>query len=146
MLTTVGHVTHQRRHSLDAIAAGLAAMLGAGLFAGITPAASAAGVWLLAGAALAALLAVACGLSTSDGTSADFPHLVGILGRSAGMSVIALSFGDYVAPLHPQPAGVGLIVVVTALSSLGLGQSVVFVRIGAGFVLAVLAIFTITCF
>lgn len=121
-------------------------MLGAGLFVGITPAASAAGVWLLAGVALAAAVAAGCGLSTSDGVNADFPRIVGILGRAAGVSAIALSFGNYVAPQHPQPAGVGLVVVVTALSSLGLGQSVVFVRIGAGLVLAVLAVFAITCF
>src|SRR5262245_59312152 len=97
MLTTVARVRHR-------VPRGLAGMLGAGVFTGLAPAASAGGAWLLAGLALAGLLSVGCGLSTSDKLGP-----LGMLGRVAAAPAVALTFGNYVLPTYPVVAAIGLI-------------------------------------
>jgi APA family basic amino acid/polyamine antiporter len=118
-------------------------MVGAGLFAGLAPAASAAGVWLLASLTLAALLAIACGQSTMDLT-APLPHTFGVVGRIAGAAAIAETFGSYLLPEYPVPAAIGLLAVATSASFLALPRTL-FVA-AAVVVLAVLAIFVVACF
>jgi APA family basic amino acid/polyamine antiporter len=118
-------------------------MVGAGLLAGLAPASSAAGIWLLAGIALAALLAVLCGQSTME-LRAPLPYAFGLLGRISGASAIAETFGNYLLPEHPLPAAVTVIVLATAVSFLGPPRPL-FVT-GAVVVMAVLVIFVVACF
>jgi APA family basic amino acid/polyamine antiporter len=110
MLTTFGRVTHR-------VLSGPAAMVGAGLLAGLAPAASAVGVWLLAAIVVAALLAVACGLSTVD-SAAPLPYAFGVIGRIAGASAVAETFANYLLPEHPVPAAVVVLGLATAVSFL----------------------------
>src|SRR5690242_13545753 len=106
MLTIVGRM-------MNRVPRGLAAMLGAGIFAGLALATSAAGTWVLAALVLAGVLAVLCGLSTSDSM-----RPLEILGRVAGASAIAATFGAYLAPAHPVPAAIGVLVVAAGLTAL----------------------------
>lgn len=124
----------------DAVVTGLATMLGAGLLVGIAPAASASGTWMLAGLALAALVAVACGLSTSERTTP-----LAVLGRSAGAAAIALAFGRYLVPEHPVPAAGVVLVVAMLLSAFGFRPPRLLIRAGVVVVLAVLAVFVAAC-
>ena len=141
MLTTFGRVTNEAPGLPDAVVTGLAAMLGAGLLVGIGPAASASGAWMIAGLVLAAPIAVACGLSTSEPMSP-----LGLLGRSAGAAAIAGAFGRYLVPEHPKPAAGVLVVVVTVLTYAGWAPPRLLIRAGVVVVLAVLAVFVATCF
>jgi APA family basic amino acid/polyamine antiporter len=141
MLTTLGPVTNEAPGLPDAVVTGLAAMLGAGMLVGIAPAASAAGVWMLAGLALAALLAVACGPSTSEPMSP-----VGLLGRSAGAAAIAGAFGRYLVPEYPTRAAAVLILAATVLTYAGLVPPRMLIRAGVVVVLAVLVVFVAACF
>jgi basic amino acid/polyamine antiporter, APA family len=141
MVTTLGLVTNQAPGLPDAVLSGLAAMMGAGLLVGIAPAAELAGTWLLAGLALAALVAVACGLSISDSVT---PLLV--LGRSAGAAAIAAAFGRYLVPEHPAVGAVAVLAVTTTLCAAGGTPSPTLIRAGAVLVLAVFAVFVAACF
>ena len=141
MLTTLGPVTNEAPGLPDAVVTGLAAMLGAGLLVGIAPAASASGAWLLAGLVLAGLVAVACGLSSSERTSP-----LAVLGRVAGASAIAGAFGRYLVPGQPILAAVGLIAVGTAAVACGFQPPRAVVRAAVVVVLAVLAAFVAACF
>lgn len=138
MLTTFDRVTYR-------VPAGLAAMLGAGILAGLAPAASAAGAWLLAGLVISAALSVACGLSIVDSRQ-SLPYAVGVIGRIVGAAAIAETFGHYLLPDQPLVAAIGLIVVATAVSSLGLGQSPTLTVAGISVVFAVFAVFVAACF
>jgi len=130
---------------------GLAAMLGAGIFAGLAPAARVSGTWLLAGLVLAGLLAVGYGwrYAIEPGNQAlsisDKPGLLGTLGRVAGASAIAGTFGLYVLPQHPLPAAIGVIVVTAALTLAGVRPSGTVVGILVALVLAVLVVFVAAC-
>jgi basic amino acid/polyamine antiporter, APA family len=105
MLTTVGQM-------MNRVPRGLSAMLGAGIFAGLAPATSVSGTWVLAALVLAGFLAVLCGLSTSDSMrSLEIP------GRVAGASAIAGTFGAYLVPAHPVPAAIGVLVVAAGLTA-----------------------------
>jgi APA family basic amino acid/polyamine antiporter len=141
MLTTFVRVTNEAAGLPDAVVTGLAAMLGAGLLVGIAPAASASGAWLLAGLVLAALVAVACGLSTSEPVGP-----LGLLGRSAGAAAIAGAFGRYLVPENPKAAAVALLAVSTVLIALGVRLPRTLIRAGVVVVLAVLAVFVAACF
>src|SRR4030095_17229060 len=70
----------ERRLGLsDAVVIGLGAMLGAGVFAAVGPAAGAAGSWLLVGLGLAGLVAYA-NASSSAGPAAGYPGSGGACG------------------------------------------------------------------
>jgi APA family basic amino acid/polyamine antiporter len=141
MLTTFVRVTNEAAGLPDAVVTGLAAMLGAGLLVGIAPAASASGAWMLAGLFLAALVAVACGLSTSERTGP-----LAVFGRVAGASAIAGAFGRYLVPQHPQAAAVILIVVAGVLIAFGVTPPPLLIRAAVVVVLVVLAVFVAACF
>jgi APA family basic amino acid/polyamine antiporter len=145
MLTTFVRVTNEAAGLPDAVVTGLAAMLGAGILVGIAPAASASGAWLLAGLALAALVAVACGLSTSESTGV-VQRTVTVLGRAAGASAIGGAFGRYLVPENPRAAAVALLAVTTVLVALGVRLPRTLLRAGVVVVLAVLAVFVAACF
>jgi APA family basic amino acid/polyamine antiporter len=131
MLTTVGRMTYQ-------VPRGLAAMLGAGIFAGLAPATSAAGVWVLVAMVLAGLLAVVCGLSSSDRWKP-----VEILGRIAGASAIAGVFGAYLVPVHPLPAAIAVLAAAVGLTALRVRLPE---TVAVAVVLAVFVVFAAACF
>ncbi|MFC4950861.1 APC family permease [Pseudonocardia sp. GCM10023141] len=130
----------QRRLSTtDAVVLGLAAMLGAGVFAVWGPAAAAAGAWLLLAVALAGIVAACNAASTSDlavahpesgggfvyGREQLCPgvgRLAGVaflVGKSASAAAAAGVFGSYVLPSDPVPAGLAAVAVATVLNSAG---------------------------
>jgi APA family basic amino acid/polyamine antiporter len=129
----------RRLGTADAVVLGLAAMLGTGVFAVWPAAAAAAGPWLLAAVALAAVVAGCNAASTADlavahpesgggyvyGRERLCPaagRLAGVafvVGKTASAAAAAGVFGVYVLPAHPVVAAVAVIVVVTALNVAG---------------------------
>lgn len=135
-------------------------MLGAGLFAGFAPASAIAGRWLLAGAAIAALIALCSAFSTAD-QSRMFPgsgggyrftheHLgrvpgrlaggVYLLGRMAAAAALAGCFGDYVAPGAPLPAALAMLTLAVGADALGVRLPRAVIRALLVLVLAVLIV------
>lgn len=124
----------------DAVALGLAAMLGTGVFAVWGPAAAAAGPWLLVAVVIAAVVAICNAGSTSDlavahpesggGYVYGRERLAPGAGRLAGVAFLAGKtssaaaaagvFGSYVLPSQPVATAVVVIVAVTALNISGI--------------------------
>lgn len=148
------------------MALGLAAMLGAGVFGGLAPAAGLAGRWLLVGIVIAVLPAFCSAVSTSEQARA-FPGAGGgyrytrdqlgrwpgrlaggayLMGRLAAMAAIAGCFGDYVLPGEPMPAAIGVLVFAVAADAAGLALPPAVVRLLVGFVLVVLGVVVAACF
>jgi len=69
-----------------------------------------------------------------------------LLGRSAGMAVIAGAFGRYLVPGAPKLAAVVLIVVATALTVAGVTPPPALIRTAVVVVLVVFAIVVVACF
>jgi APA family basic amino acid/polyamine antiporter len=132
----------------DAVATGLAAMLGAGIFAVIAPAAAAAGPSLLVSLVAASLVAFCNALSSAQ-LAVAFPYSGGtyafgrrMLGRwwgysagwmflaanTLGPGVIALAFWSYLSAVFPsvpaRVAAIGAALVMTALNAMGIRRSV----------------------
>ncbi|MBN6058258.1 APC family permease, partial [Nonomuraea sp. RK-328] len=143
----------------DAVVVGLSAMIGAGVFAAFAPAAAAAGPWLLATLALAAVVAY-CNATSSARLAARHPESGGTyvygrrrlgplwgylagwgftVGKTASCAAMALTFGAYVAPGLARPLAVAAVVAVTALNVYGVRRSAAAARVMVAFVLAVLA-------
>jgi APA family basic amino acid/polyamine antiporter len=143
----------------DAVVIGVGAMLGAGVFSAVGPAAGAAGSWLLGGlvvagavayanasssAALAALYPESGGayaygrrrLGPSWGFLAGWAFLAGKLGSCAAM---ALTLGSYVAPQMARPVALGGLAAVTTANYLGVGKTAAATRVIVVVVLAALA-------
>jgi APA family basic amino acid/polyamine antiporter len=143
----------------DAVVIGLGAMLGAGVFSAVGPAAGAAGSWLLGGlvvagavayanasssAALAALYPESGGayaygrrrLGPSWGFLAGWAFLAGKLGSCAAM---ALTLGSYLAPQMARPVALGGLAAVTTANYLGVGKTAAATRVIVVVVLAALA-------
>src|SRR5690606_2035957 len=114
-----------------AVLIGMGSMMGAGVFAAWAPAAQAAGGWLLLGLAIAAVVAYANATSsaqlaavypTSGGTYVYGRERLGpwwgfaagwcfIIGKTASVTAIALTFGAYAAPAGwERPVAVAAIV------------------------------------
>jgi APA family basic amino acid/polyamine antiporter len=124
----------RRPGTADAVALGLAAIVGAGVFGVWGPATAAAGAWLplaVVVAGLAALCSAAAGADVAlahpgscavGGTTLLWPgaaRLAGmayLLGRAAAAATAAAVFGSYVLPDRPLAAAVGVVVVVTGLA------------------------------
>ena len=124
----------RRPGTADAVALGLAAIVGAGVFGVWGPATAAAGAWLplaVVVAGLAALCAAAAGADVAlahpgscavGGSMLLWPgaaRLAGmayLLGRAAAAATAAAVFGSYVLPDRPLAAAVGVVVVVTGLA------------------------------
>ncbi len=138
---------------------GLGAMLGAGIFAAPGPAARAAGSALLAGLAVAAVVAY-CNATSSARLAARYPasggayvygrerlgafwgYLAGwafVTGKTASCAAMALTVGTYVSPAHAHVVAVGAVVVVTAVDYAGVRKSAWLTRVIVTLVLAVLA-------
>lgn len=149
MVCDLRNVNDRVRAAVDAVSAGLATMLGAGVFTAVAPAAESAGTWLLAGLPIAALLAVACALSTrdtpGDGAADRVATVLGLAGRLVAAVAVAGSFGAYLAPGRPVLAGVVLLAVVTAVAGSRFEPPAALVRTAALVVLVVLAVFVAAC-
>lgn len=144
---TVGAVSDRLR-TVDVVAAGTLSTVGAGLFLGLAPGASLAGIWLPAALVLAAVLA---GLSTVERKesvvawrirAAAVADGAGLLGRIAAGAAIGGAVGAYVSPLAAPLFVMG----VTAFTVTGIRLPVVVIRVAAVVVLGVLAVVAVACF
>ena len=144
----------------DAVVIGVGAMVGAGVFAAPGPAAAAAGTWLLAGLALAAVVAYANATSSAQ-LAALYPEAGGtyvyarerlgdywgflagwgfVVGKTASLAAMALTFGSYINPGFARPLGVGAVVVMTAVNYRGVEKTARLTRVIVALVLGALAV------
>ena len=150
----------QRRLGVhDAVVIGLGSMIGAGIFVALTPAAAAAGSWLLVGLGLAGIVAY-CNAASSARLAARYPqsggtyvygrerlgqfwgYLAGwsfIVGKIASCAAMALTVGFYVWPQYAHAVAVAAVAALTAVNYRGIQKSAVLTRVIVALVLAVLA-------
>ncbi|MFI9075316.1 APC family permease [Streptomyces sioyaensis] len=149
----------------DAVVIGLGSMLGAGIFAALAPAASAAGPGLLPALALAAVVAY-CNATSSARLAARYPrsggtyvygrerlgdfwgYLAGwgfVIGKTASCAAMALTVGSYVWPGHARAVAVAAVVALTAVNYAGVQKSAWLTRGIVAVVLAVLAAVATAC-
>ncbi|MFG2712608.1 APC family permease [Streptomyces goshikiensis] len=152
----------------DAVVVGLGAMVGAGIFAALAPAARAAGPAggaLLAALALAALVAY-CNARSSARLAARYPasggtyvygrerlgpfwgYLAGwgfVVGKTASCAAMALTVGAYVRPGQQHAVAVAAVVALTAANYGGVRKSARIARLIVAVVLAVLAGVVVAC-
>ncbi|MFI9257752.1 APC family permease [Streptomyces sioyaensis] len=149
----------------DAVVIGLGSMLGAGIFAALAPAASAAGPGLLPALALAAVVAY-CNATSSARLAARYPrsggtyvygrerlgdfwgYLAGwgfVIGKTASCAAMALTVGSYVWPGQERAVAVAAVVALTAVNYAGVQKSAWLTRGIVAAVLAVLAAVATAC-
>ncbi|KJE23538.1 amino acid/polyamine/organocation transporter, APC superfamily [Frankia torreyi] len=150
----------QRRLGMfDAVMIGLGAMIGAGVFAAVGPAAQAAGSGLLLGLAFAAVVAY-CNATSSARLAACYPasggtyvygrerlgvfwgYLAGwafVVGKTASCAAMALTVGFYVWPGQAHAVAVVAVVALTAVNYVGVQKSAWLTRVIVAVVLTVLA-------
>ncbi|MCW7946826.1 transporter [Streptomyces hygroscopicus] len=149
----------------DAVVIGLGAMIGAGIFAALAPAARAAGSALLPGLAVAAVVAY-CNATSSARLAALYPasggtyvygrerlgvfwgYLAGwsfVVGKTASCAAMALTVGAYVWPGQAHAAAVAAVVALTAVNYGGMQKSALLTRVIVSVVLAVLASVVAVC-
>ncbi|MGW0736997.1 APC family permease [Streptomyces sp. NPDC002851] len=148
----------------DAVVIGLGSMIGAGIFAALAPAASAAGSGLLLGLGLAALVAY-CNATSSARLAARYPasggtyvygrerlgefwgYLAGwsfVVGKTASCAAMALTVGAYVWPDQAHAIAVAAVVALTGVNYAGVRKSAWLTRVLVAVVLAVLAAVVVT--
>jgi APA family basic amino acid/polyamine antiporter len=148
------------------VLAGLGAMLGAGLFAGLAPATALVGGWLPLALVIAAVPAILSCCSTGD-QAAAFPgpgggyrytreqlgrwpgRMAGLLylvSRGAAAAALAGCFGDYVDPAHPALPALVVLVVVVVADAVKFRLSTALSRALTVVVLVVLALVVAACF
>jgi APA family basic amino acid/polyamine antiporter len=139
----------------DAVVIGMASMIGAGIFAALGPAASAAGSGLLIGLAVAAIVAF-CNATSSAQLAAVYPEAGGtyvyarerlgpfwgylagwgfVVGKTASLAAMALTFGTYAAPDLARPTAVACVATFTLVNYRGVERTA---RVTRGMVAAVL--------
>ncbi|MER8184899.1 APC family permease [Kitasatospora sp. NPDC094015] len=149
----------------DAVLIGLGAMVGAGIFAALGPAAAAAGSGLLPGLAVAAVVAY-CNATSSARLAARHPasggtyvygrerlgefwgYLAGwgfVVGKTASCAAMALTAGTYLWPARAHAAAVAAVVALTALNYAGVQKAARLTRAIVAAVLAVLAAVVVAC-
>ncbi|MEU2554759.1 amino acid permease [Streptomyces sp. NPDC013313] len=149
----------------DAVVVGLGAMLGAGVFSALGPAARAAGRGLLPGLAVAAVVAY-CNATSSARLAARYPasggtyvygrerlgefwgYLAGwafVVGKTASCAAMALTVGAYVWPGQAHAVAVAAVVALTAVNYGGIQKSAWLTRVIVAVVLAVLAAVVVAC-
>ncbi|GAB1819758.1 APC family permease [Herbidospora sp. RD11066] len=149
----------------DAVMIGLGSMIGAGIFAALAPAASAAGSGLLLGLALAAVVAY-CNATSSARLAARYPqsggtyvygrerlgefwgYLAGwafVIGKIASCAAMALTVGSYMWPGQEHAVAVAAVVALTAVNYVGVHKSALLTRVIVAVVLAVLAAVATVC-
>lgn len=143
----------------DAVMVGLGAMIGAGIFAALGPAARVAGSGLLLGLVLAGIVAY-CNATSSARLAARYPasggtyvygrerlgefwgYLAGwsfVIGKTASCAAMALTVGTYIWPGHTHAVAVAAVVALTAVNYGGIQKSAWLTRVIVAVVLAVLA-------
>ncbi|MFK4067533.1 APC family permease [Streptomyces sp. NPDC029674] len=149
----------------DAVVIGLGAMMGAGIFAALGPAAGAAGSGLLLGLGIAAVVAY-CNATSSARLAARYPasggtyvygrerlgpfwgYLAGwafVVGKTASCAAMALTVGAYVWPGQAHAVAVGAVVLLTAVNYVGVQKSAWLTRGIVAVVAAVLAAVVAAC-
>ena len=153
------HPELARRLTLrDAVIIGLGAMIGAGVFAAPGPAAAAAGTWLLLGLVIASTVAYANATSSAE-LAALYPESGGtyvyarkrlnsywgflagwgfVVGKTASLAAMALTFGVYVYSPLARPLGIALVIVLAAVNYRGIEKTAHLTRIIVILVLAAL--------
>ncbi|HEY2863940.1 MAG TPA: amino acid permease [Casimicrobiaceae bacterium] len=150
----------RRLGTADAVIIGLGAMIGAGVFAAIGPAARAAGAGMLIGLAIAAFVAY-CNATSSAELASLYPESGGtyvyggkrlgafwgfvagwgfIIGKLASCAAMALTFGYYAAPSLARPLAVAAVVSLTAVNYFGVSKTALLTRVIVAIVLAALAV------
>lgn len=150
----------RRLGTLDAVTVGLGAMLGAGIFAALAPAAAAAGSWLLVGLAIAAAVAY-CNATSSARLAALYPesggtyvygrerlgpfwgHAAGwsfVVGKTASCAAMALTIGAYAWPEQARAVAVAVVLGLTAVNVLGVQKSAWLTRVIVVIVIAALCV------
>ncbi|MEW5809565.1 MAG: amino acid permease [Actinomycetota bacterium] len=150
----------RRLGTVDTVVLGLGAMIGAGIFVALAPAAAVAGTGLLIGLAVAAVVAYCNALSSawlaarypqSGGTyvygrerlGAFWGHTAGwsfVVGKTASCAAMALTVGHYAWPAHATAVAVASVVALTAIGYAGVQKSALLTRIIVAVVLAVLTL------
>ncbi|NED94976.1 APC family permease [Phytoactinopolyspora alkaliphila] len=148
----------------DAVAIGLAAMIGTGVFVVWQPAAELAGSWLLLGLGIAAVAAFCNATSTAQlaavhpraggvyhyGRERLGPHwgaLAGyafVVGKTASCATAALAVGTYFWPEHATAVALGAVVVLTAVNLAGVQKTARSARLILAAVIAVLLTVVVT--
>ncbi|HEU5060293.1 MAG TPA: amino acid permease, partial [Kofleriaceae bacterium] len=149
----------RRLGTTDAVVIGLGSMIGAGVFSALAPAARAAGNGLLAGLAIAALVAY-CNATSSAQLAAVYPQSGGtyvygrerlgpywgflagwafVIGKLASCAAMAMTFASYAAPALARPLAAGAVVALTAVNYAGIEKTALVSRVIVGLVLAALA-------
>ncbi|MGW9114383.1 APC family permease [Microbacterium sp. NPDC055683] len=145
----------------DAAAIGLGSMIGAGVFSAFAPAAAAAGPWLLAGLAIAAIVAL-CNATSSAQLAAVHPvaggtyaygraelgawwgYLAGwcfVIGKIASCAAMALVFAAYAAPAGGErPVAIAVVALLAGVNLLGVTRTALATKIIVAVVLACLAV------
>jgi APA family basic amino acid/polyamine antiporter len=138
---------------------GLGAMIGAGIFAALAPAATAAGRWLPAGLMVAGAVAYANATSSAQlaaahpeagGTYAYGRHRLGpfwgylagwgfVVGKTASCAAMALTVGAYAWPRHARAVALAAVVVLAAVNYRGVERTARTTRVIVVAVLATLA-------
>lgn len=143
----------------DATSIGLGSMLGAGVFVVFAPAAGLSGNFLILAVLLAGAVAY-CNAVASAELAARYPasggtYLYGrerlgqwpgflagwgfVAGKTASCAAMALTFGNYVAPLHAVPIAIGAVVTLTAVNLFGITRTALLTKVLLGMVVATLA-------
>ena len=149
----------RRLTTIDAVVIGMGSMIGAGIFVALGPAADAAGTGLLLGLAIAAAVAF-CNATSSAQLAAVYPESGGtyvygrerlgplwgflagwgfVIGKTASLSAIALTFGEYAWPDLVRPLAVAAVVAMTAVNYRGIEKTALVTRIILAVVLSALA-------
>jgi APA family basic amino acid/polyamine antiporter len=150
----------------DAVVLGLGSMIGAGVFAAISPSASAAGSGLLFGLAIAALVAYANATSSAQ-LAAVYPEAGGtyvygrerlgpfwgflagwgfVVGKTASLAAMALTVGAYALPGRERLIGVGAVLLMTAVNYAGVRKTANLAKVIVAFVLVALAVVVVASF
>jgi basic amino acid/polyamine antiporter, APA family len=149
----------RRLTTSDAVVIGMGSMIGAGIFVALGPAAQVAGTGLLIGLAIASAVAY-CNATSSAQLAAVYPesggtyvygreclgpfwgYLAGwgfVVGKTASLSAIALTFGQYAWPSLARPLGVAAVVATTAVNYRGVEKTALVTRLILAIVLSALA-------
>jgi APA family basic amino acid/polyamine antiporter len=146
---TSGGTLERRLGVADAVVIGAGSMIGAGVFAAWSPAASAAGTGLIIGLVIAGIVAF-CNAASSAQLAAIHPesggtyvygrrelgpfwgHLAGwgfVVGKTASCAAMALTVGAYLWPEQDRMVAVAAIIVITAVNIGGLSRTVAVTRV-----------------
>jgi APA family basic amino acid/polyamine antiporter len=150
----------------DAVVVGLASMIGAGVFSAFTPAARAAGTFLLIGLGIAAVVAY-CNATSSAQLAARYPlsggtyvygrerlgewwgFLAGwgfVVGKTASCAAMALTFASYAAPTRwTRPVALATVAALTAVNYRGVTRTAQLARAIVTAVLVSLGVFLVAC-